>query len=556
MCTAVRATEISQSVTVSSLSARARGGSGERRGWCTLLNELIQSGLEATALFVISQKTSKQRRFATWRSAKQRALWPAVQDVDQAGRRAQSVVEGECTENRLAVAMTTRSMLRKSLQNGERVPRGYRMMIQSTAALKKAAALQDTLTDVNAHAEDNASAKVYAGLAGISLLNHSLGDSTRAYQQLADALRADPLRSPRDGTRVAFLDTSVGPATLVLLYHLEAPLSATLPFSADDRTQCVELLSAAVRAALRRDNDVPGEDGCELLYGRAGLLYALLLLRGASGRAPPAARRSVSPLTSDRTIRRIAEDILHRGMTGARRFNRELSEGEARPSLMWSWHGKRYLGGAHGVAGIMEVLLRTPTTLLMSYKDAIAQTLDYLVSLQDEAGNWPAKAVPRRKATLPEENELVQWCHGAPGILPLLATALTVSDVLDLDAACIRRALARAAELIYRRGMLTKGPGICHGVAGTASALFRAADALEAYPDQRKRYLVGALHFLESYARGDVKGRPDRPWSLYEGSAGMCSVLQEGIRRIDVLEGNVTGRVKGLLGSYDLDMIR
>lgn len=34
-------------------------------------------------------------------------------------------------------------------------------------------------------------------------------------------------------------------------------------------------------------------------------------------------------------------------------------------------------------------------------------------------------------------------------------------------------AAQRAAELVWQQGMLKKGPGLCHGVAGNAYALLR-----------------------------------------------------------------------------------
>ena len=50
-------------------------------------------------------------------------------------------------------------------------------------------------------------------------------------------------------------------------------------------------------------------------------------------------------------------------------------------------------------------------------------------------------------------------------------------------------------------------------------------------------------------------GRPDRPWSLYEGEAGLCAVLAEAVERVGgVLEGAGAGRGygSGLVGYCDL----
>ena len=60
------------------------------------------------------------------------------------------------------------------------------------------------------------------------------------------------------------------------------------------------------------------------------------------------------------------------------------------------------------------------------------------------------------------EEELVHWCHGASGTAPLLARAYLVwKDEAHMSA------LVRAANCVWRKGLLRKGPGLCHGVAGS-----------------------------------------------------------------------------------------
>lgn len=127
------------------------------------------------------------------------------------------------------------------------------------------------------------------------------------------------------------------------------------------------MLSAATIVALQpvTASEFP-EDGCELLYGRAGLLYALLLLRQAfqsdvHNSTPPAngdtfhaqVATIVKQLTCRSILKKLADDLVHRGKIGAQDYiedhEKALEEDEICPSLMWCWHGKRYLGGAHGV---------------------------------------------------------------------------------------------------------------------------------------------------------------------------------------------------------------
>lgn len=84
----------------------------------------------------------------------------------------------------------------------------------------------------------------------------------------------------------------------------------------------------------------------ELLYGRAGYLYALLFV----GSLVPGA-------LDERLIEQQVLAILDIGRRGSRQ------DGSPAP-LMFTWHGKHYLGVAHGLAGILTVLLQVCIAVL------------------------------------------------------------------------------------------------------------------------------------------------------------------------------------------------
>jgi Lanthionine synthetase C-like protein len=144
----------------------------------------------------------------------------------------------------------------------------------------------------------------------------------------------------------------------VLLRLLSALDDRTL-FKIDVYEMCVRTLRSAVQAALKAE--YPAQDGCEVLYGRAGLLYALLLLRSGfvksqgdvrprSGSREDSILNQLQDLISDSTLRSIVRDLVERGEVGAKGLSSHIrSSGLPDPSLMWSWHGKMYLGAAHGV---------------------------------------------------------------------------------------------------------------------------------------------------------------------------------------------------------------
>lgn len=117
----------------------------------------------------------------------------------------------------------------------------------------------------------------------------------------------------------------------------------------------------------------------EWLYGRAGTLYLLRLLRTST---------SNSHLDGkiDAAIAAIVEKI--------------SSEGPP-----WPWHEKEYLGAVHGTIGIVtQIILSEPARV-----GELVKVVEGLLDLQiQETGNWPSSAGKER-------DELVQICHGAPG---------------------------------------------------------------------------------------------------------------------------------------------
>ncbi len=111
-------------------------------------------------------------------------------------------------------------------------------------------------------------------------------------------------------------------------------------------------------------------------------------------------------------------------------------------------------------------------------------------------------------------------CAFFPGVVYLFARAYLVwKDPRYLDA-CLR-----CGELTWQKGLLRKGPGICHGVAGSGYVfllLYRLTSD--------EKHLHRALRFAEfmqteEFQRG--ARRPDCPYSLYEGVAGTALFLAD-----------------------------
>mmetsp|Transcript_222 Transcript_222/g.203 ORF Transcript_222/g.203 Transcript_222/m.203 type:complete len:365 (-) Transcript_222:6-1100(-) len=166
----------------------------------------------------------------------------------------------------------------------------------------------------------------------------------------------------------------------------------------------------------------------------------------------------------------------------------------------WSWKGKIYYGAAHGTAGILYTLQQ------LGKKDVTQMTLDFITMANiPHSGNF-------KSSHTSSSEELVQWCHGAPGVLPLLLhTSLHTSDIPS-------RVIAQALEITWKKGILKKGHGICHGTAGNGYSFLT---AFQLGGDEHR--LFQALAFADiivSSPASEACHRADRPYSLFEGLAG------------------------------------
>ena len=171
----------------------------------------------------------------------------------------------------------------------------------------------------------------------------------------------------------------------------------------------------------------------EWLYGRAGTLYLLRLLRCSTS---PHHLSRIDEATTAIIDRILAQDP------------------------PWYWHGKDYLGAAHGSIGILtQIILSSPT-----YVPRLHNLLDDLLAHQDpETGNWPSSP------SSSSPNRIVQFCHGAPGFI----ISLTAIHPYIIDSALLGKidtAIERGRTCIANRGLLTKQPSLCHGAMGNALA--------------------------------------------------------------------------------------
>lgn len=126
--------------------------------------------------------------------------------------------------------------------------------------------------------------------------------------------------------------------------------------------------------------------------------------------------------------------------------------------LLYEWHSADYLGFAHGLAGIVCTVLQAEAALAHTGwrlpDDAAARlraaTLALSNTLIAESGNMPTRATGRA------DDRLVQWCHGAPGLL-LLGAHAAAADARGSAAGVpftrIVAPLAAAADCVWCAAM-------------------------------------------------------------------------------------------------------
>lgn len=232
----------------------------------------------------------------------------------------------------------------------------------------------------------------------------------------------------------------------------------------------------------------------DLLFGRAGFLWAALFINKYLG----------EETVSMDLLMPIVVAVLAGGRAGA-------SNNTACP-LMYRWHGTRYWGAAHGLAGILQVLLHFP----LSKEDAedVKGTLRYMMSNRfPHSGNYPSsEGNPRDK--------LVQWSHGATNMAITLSKA---SQVFTSERE-FRDAATEAGEVVWKSGLVKK-VGLADGVAGNAYAflsLYRLTG--ESIYEERAKAFSSFLYHNATKLVNAQSGwhRAELVYSLFQGLAGIA----------------------------------
>ncbi|CAF1198665.1 unnamed protein product [Rotaria sordida] len=325
---------------------------------------------------------------------------------------------------------------------------------------------------------------VYTGSAGIALLFLRLAilfpSEKDNYKSKAKTLIDSSLEYLK-GKRVSFLNGDPGPLAIAAVIYNDL----------NDQ----KLVNKYIDKIISMKNDALSDSTPdEYLYGRAGYLYALMYLR----------REIRNDIIDNQLVTEVFEAIIKSGEKYAKKSC-------SRSPLMYQWHDSEYLGAAHGVSGIIYLLLKVACddsfSNLQSYVQShLIPTVEFLTSKRLPSGNYLSSS----NST---SDRLVQWCHGAPGFVYLFVRAYETTDnkqYLDLA--------VDAGDVVWERGLLKKGYGLCHGAAGNGYVfldLYRVTNNM--------KWLHRAIKFAEhclDYGKHDLSRTPDHPDSLFEGLAG------------------------------------
>ena len=114
-------------------------------------------------------------------------------------------------------------------------------------------------------------------------------------------------------------------------------------------------------------------------------------------------------------------------------------------------------------------------------------------------------------------------CHGSPGYVFLFARAHSLcGGTLYLDAAI------RCGDVVWRDGILKKGPGLCHGVSGNAFALLRLYQMTSDRLWLRRAQRFVQVIFTSEDFQQQCWLQPDEPYSLYAKAGAYAYACQGG----------------------------
>jgi uncharacterized membrane protein YsdA (DUF1294 family) len=177
---------------------------------------------------------------------------------------------------------------------------------------------------------------------------------------------------------------------------------------------------------------------------------------------------------------------------------------------------RRYLGPVHGYAGNMRALLAGWDWLAEAgrtrIREVVLATLTANAVRSGDEVNW------KPIASDDPAPQLVQYCHGAPGMVATLADPRLASPVLAA-------LMEGGGRLTWRAGPLAKGTNLCHGTGGNGFAFLKLHQLTgdPVWLDHARAFAMTAIGQWRAAKSEYGQGR----FSLWTGDIGLACYLHE-----------------------------
>lgn len=281
--------------------------------------------------------------------------------------------------------------------------------------------VKDLVERVDRNVSSTSKNPLYTGTAGVAFMFYRLATSekfvdgsTTFLEKAAEVLKQkENHNGPKKSSQFICGDAGVNATNAAIHHRLD---------DAETAKMYLDCFESGLIECKRTGSMRPGDN--ELFVGRAGYLFGVLWLEKVFG----------TKILPDQDIIELCSAIVEFGRCYSKKNKSSFP-------LMYSHHNKEYLGlfseinvnfkqnsvissflntfigAAHGLCTILQVLISFPQFIEKESqaRQDIKKCIDKFVSLQTSNGNFPTRILePGEKQRL-EEDELVHWCHGAPG---------------------------------------------------------------------------------------------------------------------------------------------
>lgn len=182
-------------------------------------------------------------------------------------------------------------------------------------------------------------------------------------------------------------------------------------------------------------SSLPNKFYSEILYGKAGFLYCLLILQ------------KECKCSFESQILEITKNIITEGIENFKNCYKVDFDMNNLPSdfrLQYFFHSKEYLGGAHGFFGILYILLTAlenngkyfeekDPLFLNKFSKLIEKSVNFYIKFQYPSGNIASSFGSTT-------DKLVQFCHGSPGFvfgiikyLEVYKNKLKIDELINIE---------------------------------------------------------------------------------------------------------------------------